>query len=113
MSRISVDGLVEWEESRGIVERLVKSGVCRRIFARETADILVEVAFALSSGDWGARAVVVVKGQIIEVFIIQKVFLTEQVAECRVPKGMGLIRAELEHGNSIGCGEVDTRSLRL
>ena len=44
---------------------------------------------------------------------MKELYLTEEIAEGGVAKRVGLVRAKLQHSDSIGGGEVDTLGLRL
>ena len=59
---ISVDGLVEREVGRGVVEGLVQGGVGWWVGVVEASEPLLKEALALSSADWATWAVVVVEG---------------------------------------------------
>lgn len=54
------------------------------------------------------RVETAVKGKthkIIIVLIIQEILLAEEVAESRIAKSNGFVRAELEHADYVGGGE--------
>lgn len=40
-------------------------------------------------------------------------YLAEEIAEGRVTEGVGLVRAELQHSNSIGGGEINALGMSL
>jgi hypothetical protein len=49
--------------------------------------------------------------QIVIVFVVDKIFLGEKVAESRVAKSMGFTRAELKHGDSISGSQIQAEDL--
>lgn len=126
---VGVDGLREREVGRAVVKGRVEGRVGGRILPCEARNVLVQIALSLRGGDGRAGAVVVVEGEVIVVLVVEEVFLergqwsavrvekgtylAEEVAEGRVAEGVGFIRAELQHSNSIGRGEVDALGLRL
>jgi hypothetical protein len=74
---VGVDALVQREVRRRVVECLVQSRVGRGVRTCEARYVLIQVAFSLRSGDGGARAVVVVEGEVVVVFVVEEVALRE------------------------------------
>lgn len=113
MRCIRINRLVQREERRRIVKSLVQRGVGGRKLAREPGDEFVEVGFSLGGGDGGARTVVVVEGEVEVVLVVEEVFFAEEVAEGGVAERVGLVGAELQHGDGVCGGEVNAACLGL
>lgn len=114
MRRVRIDGLVEWEVGRVVVE----SGVHARVGRSdrrlgETGDKLLEEAFTLRSSHGRTGTVVVIKADIVIILIVFEIFLSEETTERRVAECISLVRTKLEHINDIGRVKLDTVNVAL
>jgi len=140
MRGVGVNGLVEREVGLGRVQGRVGSRVVLGDWRLgESRNKLLEVSLALRSTDRGAEALVVVERDLksvepvqrrvraaalycldglssthVEVvLVILEVLLGEKLAEARVAERVGLVRAQLEHSDDVGGGEVETLHLTV
>jgi hypothetical protein len=114
VSSIGIDGLVQREVSRRVVESLVKSRCGIGVSVGEACQPLLEETLALSSRDGRARSIVVVEGQVVIVFVVDEVLLSEETTELGVAESVGLVRAKLQHINGVDISKVEsTRNLRV
>lgn len=114
MRRVRIDGLVEWEVGRVVVESSVHARVGRSDRRLgETGDKLLEEAFTLRCSHGRTGTVVVVKADIVIVLIVFEIFLGEETTERRVAECISLVRTKLEHINDIGRVKLDTVNVAL
>jgi len=121
---IGVDGLVEREVGWVVVEGLVEGGGGLWVGVGETSNPFLKEALTLSGRDWRTWTLVVVEGlfsmsvavareglhdspyKVKVVLVVLEVLSGEETAEGRVAERVGLVTAELQHGNGIGGGKV-------
>lgn len=107
---ISVDGVVEREVRGVVVEGQVEGRAGSREGVSKTGNPFLKETFSLGSSDGRTETLVVVKRQIVVVFVVGKVLRAEERAEGGVADGIGFVRAELEHGNGVGGSEGQVAS---
>lgn len=111
---IGIDGLVQREVGRRVVVSLIESGCGIGVSVGEACEPFLEETLALSSRDRRTRSVVVVERQVVVVFVVDEVLLSEETTELGVAESVGLVRAKLQHINGVDTSEVEsTRNLRV
>lgn len=113
MRGIGVDGLVERKVRRRVIHGLVERRVGLGNRVCKASDEFIQVTFALGSRNRRARAVVVVEGEVEEVFVVEEILLAEEAAKGRVAQCVGFVGAEIKHGNDVLGRKFDAVGLGL